>query len=202
MSDSAKLGHVHDTPQGRDAVHVAIAPAVAAQILAPGDHVGLVPGSSEEVMQPNDTVQAIGIVDPFIRQRFVNVGDRFFVFLYPQTITGLRHVWTHPAFPDAIAQPVAATRAASELWLRQFCANNSCPDYEVLIAGASGQKLPKPSWAEDEDDNYYHCRLDDEYLHFGGTDAHGEIPDELWGHVENVTGRQLSIRPKYFSCSC
>jgi hypothetical protein len=42
----------------------------------------------------------------------------------------------------------------------------------------------------------------DEYLHFDGEDAHGEIPDEFWTHLEVVTGERPPYRPKYFSCSC
>ena len=35
-------------------------------------------------------------------------------------------------------------------------------------------------------------------------DAHGDIPEEFWGHVENVLGRKIPARrrAKYFTCSC
>lgn len=187
MSDVAKLGQVHDTAQGRDAVHVAIFPAVAAQILAPGDHVGLVPGSADEVMQPNDTVPALGIVDPFIRDRFVQVGARFFVFLYPQTITGLRHVWTHPAFQAEGVKSSAPTDPVevSKAWIRDFAAAIDQTEHQLMEAAAL--------WLYDE--NYT-------YDNSGSYKGHwGSFP-EFWKHYEVVTGRKPKEATCFFTCSC
>ena len=76
----------------RDAVHVAIAPVTAAESLAPGDHVGFL---GQQVGKTSD--ELIGIVDPFL-PRPVASGERFWLVLYPNTITDMRHVWSHPAF--------------------------------------------------------------------------------------------------------
>ena len=90
------LGTILDDTAGRDAVHVAVEPVVAGDRLSPGQHIGRL---SDGTYGIGRDVQPLGIVDPFLR-RPVSPGQRFYLFLYPRTITGLRHVWTHPAFLD------------------------------------------------------------------------------------------------------
>lgn len=89
----------------RDAVHIAVAPMVAAEILRRGARVAL---TDEGTAHESD--DGVGIVDPY-RNSHVKRGERFWLFLYPQTITTLRHEWTHPAFPDAQAVSVAVDPA-------------------------------------------------------------------------------------------
>ncbi len=85
-------------PQGedalRDAIHLAVAPVLAAEYLRPGQRVVLVGGRAQGV---SDGDPAVGVVDPFLTVA-VREGQRFWLFLYPGTVTSLRHVWTHPAF--------------------------------------------------------------------------------------------------------
>jgi len=187
MSDTvAKLGKLIEGDEQRDAIHIAVAPVMAAEKLFPGERIGLV---SEGVAGTSG--EMIGIVDPFLRQPVMK-GEKFWMFLNPGSITSLLHVWTHPAF----AAVEGKTKRTSEEWLRNFAKTHDCPEYEVLIAAASGEKLP--------DLEYYGTAYttDGEYLHFNGRDAHGDIPDEFWVHLENLTGKKISERPKYFSCSC
>ena len=186
------LGFIIGENEKRDAIHLAVEPVIAAQNLKAGQHVKL-----------NDAGQAIpatagdglGIVDPFLPYG-VGVGARFWLVVYPRQITSLRHVWEHPAFPAAPeltqGQPVSPDKAESEAWLRAFCAASDCPDYDTLVNEAEHHAL------------YGGCGFDyeDEYLHFSGQDAHGDIPDEFWDHLEVVTGVKAQYRAKYFSCSC
>lgn len=87
------LGSIIDENAGRDAIHVAVEPAMAAQILRPGQHVGFVGGLAD----PNSP-DPVGIVDPFLR-RPVQAGEHFWLLVYPRQVTSLRHVWEHPKFP-------------------------------------------------------------------------------------------------------
>jgi hypothetical protein len=84
---------------GRDAVHVAIAPTTAPCDLRPGQHVDR-HGNPE-----GPGVVPVGIVDPFLREP-VQAGQKFWLFLYPNTVTSLRHEWTHPAFPTTSSAEV------------------------------------------------------------------------------------------------
>lgn len=89
-----KLGEIITGPCSRDAIHIAVAPVFAGEDLAPGEHAGLDVNGHAKVDRPQ-----IGVVDPFLRSP-VKKGQRFHLFLYPNTVTSLRHEWTHPAFTD------------------------------------------------------------------------------------------------------
>lgn len=176
-----------DDAIGRDAVHVAVFSATAPQVVFPGQDVGIVQRTDGDALVSAKVEPLIGIVDPFIRSS-IPVGARFWVYLYPRTITALAHRWSHPAFETtetAYATPNA--RAASEAWLRGFIAISDVPGYDEVMREAELIA----------DGNGY-----GDSITFG-VDASGEIPNEFWDHVAIVLGRQIKgPRARYFACSC
>ncbi len=83
------FGTVFDTDMPRDAVHVACISGQAQERLQPGQHVGYKNGVITTVGDK------IGIIDPFIIGP-IKFGERCWIFIYPRTVTGLRHAWEHP----------------------------------------------------------------------------------------------------------
>lgn len=171
-----KLGQLITEEAGRDAVHVAVAPVIANERLQPGQDIGLVEG--QEVVGVVD--DPIGIVDPFLKNPVVK-GQRFWLFLYPNTITSLRHEWTHQSFSTE-------SRDVSESWLRLYAVRMN--DY-MSEDGAFGQLLDG---------------LRSGHIHSSGTDLHGfydlDNPDELRYHAENYLGIRIDWGDFTFSCSC
>lgn len=177
MSD-LKLGQlIVDSKQDRDAIHVAVAPAVAASMLLRGDHVGFVDKENGLVAV---TSRPIGIVDPFLMQP-VQKGQRFWLFLYPNSVTGMRHHWEHPAFG---ADGVAST-SPSEKWLRDWAERNDMT-YSFLMDSAK-------TFVDDG-----------EYIVQGGRFEGVKADDEFWSHYEKATGTKVGKEERggIFSCSC
>jgi hypothetical protein len=106
MSDT-KLGvTIGDSSAGtKDAVHVAVVGVVAGFNISPGIRVKL---DVHQTYGPY-TVKpasegAIGVIDPFLKAP-VPEGQACFMLLYPGTTSGLRHEWSHPAFPEVKPSP-------------------------------------------------------------------------------------------------
>lgn len=179
MSD-VQLGQLLPSTAVRDAIHVAIAPVVAACELTPGQDAGMnTDGMADSQATP------IGIVDPFL-SRNVRRGQRFYLLLYPNTVTGMRHHWLHPSFD----LPSAIERSASETWLRDFAERIGLTFPDLLDAITR--------WVERQ-----------EYHVFQGHKTPEECytqREEMWRHYEAYTGKPVppEIEKDYgiFSCSC
>lgn len=182
MSSDVKLGELLKFPQSRDAIHVAVYPVVADKTLQPGQHIGLIDNE-----RASDTVKTLGIVDPFLKTA-VKKDERFWMFLYPNTVTSMRHHWNHPNFPDT---DNTSDAEFSRKWMIDWVIRN----------------MPK-GYYDDDEKEYTEQEALDVGIRCGHTlcvgpheSAREHIDSEWWGHWERITGCNGN-REGYFSCSC
>lgn len=177
MSD-IPLGTNPTGDASRDAIHVAIFPAIANEKLSPGQHVGLVRhGDTESVGRSR---YRIGIIDPFLKKD-VSKGERCWVCLYPQTVTGMRHHWQHPDFPEET--PVLGD---SEAVIRR-CADQCGISFDRMLDVATDY-AESGSWE-----------------HMGENEGYKDVEDwkEFWLHFEKYSGLSVDDHEAVpFSCSC
>jgi hypothetical protein len=180
----ASIGKPLKEHMERDAIHIAIAPVVAAGSLAPGERVGFL-RESGMVVSP-DAKEIIGIIDPYLTE-VTRKGQTVWLFLFPNTVTSLRHEWMHPAFntrETEVTVPRETAKERSEKWMRDF-ADGTDLSYDRLLRAAD-------VWVDSG-----------EYYTFGhDIDAH--IPEEFWDHYETIRGKRVPAnkRESFFSCSC
>lgn len=171
----------------RDAIHIAVAPVIADEQLNAGEHIGLT-GEDDKASRWVDN--PIGVVDPFLTE-IVEKGQRFYMFLYPNTITNLAHRWEHPSFKEVKDVPIASKvdekerRDDSEQWLRNY-AESIDTGYNALISAAN----------EFLDNGQYFSE--------GGKFESVSTHPEFWEHFEIVTKREVKEhdRESFFSCAC
>lgn len=208
---------------GRDAIHLAVEPVICGPLplmagtrikLAEGTHIK---GQAIPCKVTMDGDDATGIVDPFIKG-WVKPGQQFWFVVLPRTITSLRHVWSHPAFPeDAVSVYVDTSESVSNAdmtrfldevtsrgsvpppdpeqsmavaWLKDYCANHLTERYDYIMAGAK-QHLETGDYLYGENDagKFDHVDLD----------VYG-----FWEHYVKATKTEVpeQDRHSFFSCSC
>lgn len=172
MSETT-LGHLIKEIAWRDAVHVACAPMFANCDLSPGEHVGIVRDGVAGHHEP-----FIGIVDPFLTEPVIK-GERFWLVLYPKSVTGIRHEWTHPAFQGQPDSPTARE------WITEFAGRWKYSFDEFMVGAkryiADGQQL---------DDNWEQLDVtDEEWIVF-------------WQHYHTLTGVSIGSVNTVFVVCC
>lgn len=188
-----ELGKLPGDDSARDAIHIAIAPAVAAEILTPGTHVGR---TDSGTFAPVGRRNAVGIVDPFLEHP-VPAGKRFWLCLFPGTVTGMRHEWQHPLFESAAAhEPTPAVADPSDPKAKARAVIQKAADFlgfsceRVLNAAEAYATSEADGWPDYEMDNT------ETYKSY-------EFGDEFWAAVVELTGCPM---PKYktapYTCSC
>lgn len=176
MSDT-NVGRLLFDKGQRDAIHVAIAPVTAIEPLEPGQHIGLT-GNQDHVC--SNARVLIGVVDPFLK-RTVCVGEKFYMFLYPKTVTGMRHHWDHPSFSENTIYPENDMINHHEKWLRDY-ADEIEIDLAVLMDAA--RKFIEHG----------------QFLCDGGKLEGIGTKDEFWFHYNALKG--TTGEGNFFTCSC
>ena len=177
MTDAHSLiGKILEAPVEKDAIHVALASVQAGERLFPGQHVGFGKIGDITTVFAKPT-SFIGIIDPYL-EHSIDKGQWCFLFLYPKTVTSLKHVWEHPAFG-----PVD-DKTFSERWLEDFASSHGL-SYERIMEVA--------------EDRIKHG----EYLCEGGRYEGDYTPKIFWEHYEKVTGTKIEDKGiNFFTCSC
>lgn len=177
MSD-VWLGMTPPEDADRDATHVATVPMIADEDMRPGAHCGII---SEGRAGPS--AKPIGIVDPFL-PKSVKAGERFYLCLYPRSVTGLRHHYLHPALDGDSRK--TSMKAIDDI------ADDLGVDRDELLSHAD-------SWvASKRDDGWGSYWVD------GGRFEGVYLPDDFWPHYEIVRNTKVDKehRGNFFSCSC
>lgn len=187
MSNQAEigLGKIITGNANRDAIHIAIAPVVASCRLVPSQNIGFIESGNQRIVGSCDN--PIGIVDPFLNSLIFR-GQKFWMFLYPDTITSLRHDWTHPAFETTNEE----VSEYSEEWLRGF-AEEAGMTYVRMIEVAEAFIESGDVWVQQG-----HESARDAFYNLNSS-------EEFWKHIENVTGKKVSDGEKDrspFCCTC
>lgn len=186
MADQPELGVVLKGDEGRDAIHIAIVPVIAAQRLCPGDWVRFSDDGERVCITTSDDDRALGVIDPYLPEITVEKGQRCWLFLKPRTITSLRHVWTHPNFTDEAprVKPTPAVQNEHLAWLQRLAEQHDIT-YDTLMTAAL-------TWIE----------TGESYCFYGTSDHY--VPEEFWDHYDAVmnTKTPSGRRDNFFTCSC
>lgn len=177
-----KLGQLIEGVVPRDAIHIAVMPLLCGDAeLAPGTHIGV------DGDYARSWSSKIGVVDPFLKAP-VKFGERFWLFLYPGTITSLRHEWTHPAIKSA----VVATNE-SEAWITGFAAELDQTYSRLMDAAEQWVATDNGEWGGE-------YTMDNSERYKDIDSAKWAI---FWQHYEILTGKRpkdVDVCP--FTCSC
>lgn len=178
-----KLGELVDDKQDRDAIHIAIVPMKASELLRPGQRVGLI-GDDECEAGPSEN--CVGIVDPYLVD-VVPKGAVFWLFLLPNTVTGMRHHWEHPEFQNDQLISQAMQKENARMWLIDQC-DPLGMSFEELTSRNSelvNGGYIKTHQNESARDHWY------------------EIEDQFWRFLEIYTGQVIKESDRGgFTCSC
>lgn len=197
------VGQILTQEAQRDAVHFALAPLEALEQCYRGQAVRLAATDPTKFRgcDYNDR-KCIGIVDPFLPvDADIEKGTRCWIFLKPNTITGLRHTWDHPYFPDP-KPPVENTSSLTDKQIAAQVADalTMTPQRQLIEDFAASIDL---SYRDMLDATNAYVNFN-EHLSDGPRFEGLSLPKGYWEAYEFVTQEEVPSAKKsnFFSCAC
>jgi hypothetical protein len=184
----ATLGTILDNTQKRDAIHLATEPLIANHKLYPGQDVGI----DTQGFANASNVKLLGIVDPFLKAP-VMPGERFWLIVYPRQISTLRHIWSHPDFPETISSvQVTNVMAPDTKTDKQFAM-----EYFLELATEKGISVADILAAAAGDEGT-------EYLYVYGSSGSADIytDQDFWDKYNDLTGRDVVATDDSYDDGC
>ena len=129
MSD-VTLGQIPGPYHKRDAIHIAVIPIEAGEVLKPGQRVVL--NQYKKAIATQSRWDSTGIVDPFL-DREVRKGEMFWLVLRQNTVTGMRHHWYHAEFRDHKDTPSMTPDIEAHVAFVESCADEAGLDFDELM---------------------------------------------------------------------
>lgn len=207
------LGTIHTHDEFRDAIHLAVEPVEAGEDLAVGQRITYVNGKAYGLRKGEEP---IGIVDPFLNTQ-VKAGQKFWLVVLPRMITSLRHVWSHPAFPDEasvqfLKQAQKAT-AEDDVIPELVALPPEQEAYKWIVGYAESLSDDDPEYTVTAEElieygcGFYHSNLHGtwgDYLCKGGLLEGVSVSDEFWDKLGILKGVHIDseYRGSFFTCSC
>jgi hypothetical protein len=181
-----QIGKKLEAEAHRDAIHIAVAPVIAGVRLHPGQPIGF-----EKDGRVGRAKKLVGIVDPYLTEP-VYEDERFYMFLFPNTITGLRHEWSHPAFDGQPEAPKVISQTDHKQKSREWLdghANSMGLTLEAMLDHAQ-------DWIEHENHVVQH----------GSENWRDDFDREnFWHHYEIYMETSVPAEKKeygFYCCSC
>lgn len=187
---------ITDKDVGRDAIHLAVEPVIAGESILPACDLRVINGTAY-MARWGET--GVGIADPFIRGT-IPQGSKFLLVVYPRQITSLRHVWSHPAFPEDTPRvnegtdPMAPAKAQARADIQEIA--------DKINGGNEGNDGREPTTVE--------SLIED--LRSGGYVSTGWWEDYSYNDTDAMkrlrtaftilTGELPASDDSYFSCGC
>jgi hypothetical protein len=157
---------------------------MAGEDLMPGDWIK----PHEGFWRRCKTLDGMAIVDPF-RTDIVKANARFWLCLKPNTITGLRHVWTHPEMPENLAT---------------VCQDDADPDEEYVEEQAAKIGMTLDEFMDEIDG----CEDGAEFVTEYDTSSKRNKSlafdwRRIWRYFERRTGKKVQDENYHpYNCSC